>query len=343
MNEAMRDWVTNVANTHYLIGTVSGPHPFPMIVREFQRVISTEARPRSRSATADCRTQWLPAWVADRTRWASSPISSTTPRWRCMASRPVAPAWRPDGMRPRSMVARSACCTAPAPMCCRTPMAGLLSHINQRWAGLSGRWSEHACSPEPDVPPTSRDRRRGDGRVQPAQPHRGHHAGHRVGHALAGARRLGLRLAETSPESEPLILVNVSGRGDKDVDTAMDYFGIRGEADQSMGHCSERTRSCRLHLRPGHRGQRPGPGRTGRLPAGRLPSVPHSLDAMRAIIEGTDGQGADLVEIGMPYSDPMMDGLSIQHATTRRCSAVCAPATSCWPARQLRTQARFRW
>ncbi len=54
----------------------------------------------------------------------------------------------------------------------------------------------------------------------------------------------------------------------------------------------------------------------GYLPVG-YPSVPHSLDAMRAIIEGTDGQGADLVEIGMPYSDPMMDGLSIQHATTR--------------------------
>ena len=44
MNEAMRDWVTNVENTHYLIGSASGPHPFPMMVREFQRIISTEAR-----------------------------------------------------------------------------------------------------------------------------------------------------------------------------------------------------------------------------------------------------------------------------------------------------------
>ncbi len=52
------------------------------------------------------------------------------------------------------------------------------------------------------------------------------------------------------------------------------------------------------------------------LPIG-YPSVPVSLDAMRAVIEGTDGLGADLVEIGMPYSDPMMDGLSIQHATTK--------------------------
>jgi tryptophan synthase beta chain len=44
MNEAMRDWVTNVATTHYLIGTVAGPHPFPSLVRDFQRVIGREAR-----------------------------------------------------------------------------------------------------------------------------------------------------------------------------------------------------------------------------------------------------------------------------------------------------------
>jgi tryptophan synthase beta chain len=44
MNEAMRDWVTNVADTHYLIGSVAGPHPFPAMVRDFQRIIGVEAR-----------------------------------------------------------------------------------------------------------------------------------------------------------------------------------------------------------------------------------------------------------------------------------------------------------
>jgi tryptophan synthase beta chain len=44
MNEAMRDWVTHVADTYYCVGTVAGPHPYPAIVREFQRVISVEAR-----------------------------------------------------------------------------------------------------------------------------------------------------------------------------------------------------------------------------------------------------------------------------------------------------------
>jgi tryptophan synthase beta chain len=44
LNEAMRDWVTNVENTFYIIGTVAGPHPYPMMVRDFQRVIGDECR-----------------------------------------------------------------------------------------------------------------------------------------------------------------------------------------------------------------------------------------------------------------------------------------------------------
>lgn len=44
INEAMRDWVTNVDSTHYLLGTVAGPHPFPSLVRDFQKIIGEEAR-----------------------------------------------------------------------------------------------------------------------------------------------------------------------------------------------------------------------------------------------------------------------------------------------------------
>ena len=54
----------------------------------------------------------------------------------------------------------------------------------------------------------------------------------------------------------------------------------------------------------------------GYLPVG-YPSVAGSIDAMKAITEGTNGVGVDLVEIGAPYSDPMMDGTTIQHAATR--------------------------
>ncbi len=44
LNEAMRDWVTNIENTFYIIGTVAGPHPYPMMVRDFQAVIGVEAK-----------------------------------------------------------------------------------------------------------------------------------------------------------------------------------------------------------------------------------------------------------------------------------------------------------
>jgi tryptophan synthase beta chain len=51
MNEAMRDWVTNVADTYYLIGSVAGPHPYPEMVRELQSVIGREARAQIVAAT----------------------------------------------------------------------------------------------------------------------------------------------------------------------------------------------------------------------------------------------------------------------------------------------------
>jgi tryptophan synthase beta chain len=51
INEAMRDWVTNVTDSYYLLGSVLGPHPYPLMVREFQSVIGREAREQFRAAT----------------------------------------------------------------------------------------------------------------------------------------------------------------------------------------------------------------------------------------------------------------------------------------------------
>ncbi|MEE2885091.1 MAG: tryptophan synthase subunit beta [Chloroflexota bacterium] len=53
INETIRDWVTNVKTTHYIIGSVVGPHPYPMIVRDFQAVIGNEARPQFVNQTGD--------------------------------------------------------------------------------------------------------------------------------------------------------------------------------------------------------------------------------------------------------------------------------------------------
>jgi tryptophan synthase beta chain len=51
VNEALRDWVTNVRTTYYLLGSAMGPHPYPMMVRDFHRVIGEEARAQSKQAT----------------------------------------------------------------------------------------------------------------------------------------------------------------------------------------------------------------------------------------------------------------------------------------------------
>ncbi|NWM55133.1 tryptophan synthase subunit beta, partial [Escherichia coli] len=50
MNEALRDWVANVHDTFYIIGTAAGPHPYPELVRDFQSVIGTEARAQIQKA-----------------------------------------------------------------------------------------------------------------------------------------------------------------------------------------------------------------------------------------------------------------------------------------------------
>ena len=91
MNEALRDWVTNVADTFYCIGTAAGPHPYPMMVRDFQCVIGRrDARRRCWRRRAACPTAWSPRSAAARTPSASSIRSSTTRASRCLASRPQA-------------------------------------------------------------------------------------------------------------------------------------------------------------------------------------------------------------------------------------------------------------
>ena len=50
MNEALRDWVSNVEDTFYIIGTVAGPHPYPAMVRDFQAIIGQELREQMKAA-----------------------------------------------------------------------------------------------------------------------------------------------------------------------------------------------------------------------------------------------------------------------------------------------------
>ena len=78
INEAIRDWVTHVQNTYYLIGSVVGPHPYPMMVRDFQSIIGKEAKKQCWRKRAVFPIIWWPAWGEEAMRWASFiPFSKT--------------------------------------------------------------------------------------------------------------------------------------------------------------------------------------------------------------------------------------------------------------------------
>ena len=79
INEAMRDWMSTVEETHYIIGSVVGPHPFPMMVRDFQSVIGEETKQQClRADRGGCRMSSSPASAAAATRPACSTRSSMT-------------------------------------------------------------------------------------------------------------------------------------------------------------------------------------------------------------------------------------------------------------------------
>jgi tryptophan synthase beta chain len=78
INEAFRDWVTNMDTTHYVLGTACGPHPFPEMVSWFQSIVGKEARKQLWKAKGGCLRRCLPVWAADPMPWVFSAVFSTT-------------------------------------------------------------------------------------------------------------------------------------------------------------------------------------------------------------------------------------------------------------------------
>ena len=101
MNEALRDWVTNVDDTYYIIGTAAGPHPYPEMVRDFQSVIGREAREQMLEAEGRLPDMLVAASAAAPTPSACSIPSSTTRTCRSSASKPAAMASMARSIAPR--------------------------------------------------------------------------------------------------------------------------------------------------------------------------------------------------------------------------------------------------
>jgi tryptophan synthase beta chain len=221
INEAMRNWVTNVATTNYVFGTVAGPHPFPAMVREFQRVIGDEAR-----AQVLERVGRLPDAVTACVGGGSNAIGIFAAFVPDEVVRLIGYEAGGDGV---DTGRHAATITAGSPGVLHGARSYLLQDANGQTI------ESHSISAGLDYPGIGPEH---------AYLHDTHRAEYHAvtdaeamaafellcrtegiipaiesAHALAGTLKLG---RELGPDA--VILVNLSGRGDKDVETASQYF-----------------------------------------------------------------------------------------------------------------------
>jgi tryptophan synthase beta chain len=228
MNEAMRDWVTNVESTHYLIGTVAGPHPFPTMVRDFQRVIGEEARAQVLDLVGR-----LPDVVAACVGGGSNAIGIFNAFLDDPGVKLLGLEAGGDGV---GTGRHASSITGGTPGVLHGSRTFVLqdedgqtveSHSisagldypgvgpEHSWLAESGR-AVYESVTDAEAMEAFRLLCRTEGIIPAIE----------SAHALAGALRAG---RELGPDG--LVLVNLSGRGDKDVDTAARWFGVVADAD----------------------------------------------------------------------------------------------------------------
>jgi tryptophan synthase beta chain len=228
INEAMRDWVTNVADTHYLIGTVTGPHPFPEMVRDFHRIIGVEARAQVLDLVGR-----LPDAVCACVGGGSNAMGIFHRFIDDASVRLVGLEAGGEGVDTGHHAARFS-----------TGVPGVLhgayTYVLQDEDGQT--LESHSVSAGLDYPSIGPEHAflKDSGRAEyhPVTDTEAMDAfallcrtegiipAIESAHALAGAIRVG---RELGPDG--IVLVNLSGRGDKDVDTAARWFGLISEEE----------------------------------------------------------------------------------------------------------------
>ncbi len=224
LNEAMRDWVTNIDDTYYIIGTVAGPHPYPVMVRDFNAVVGREAR-RQVLEQYDALPDALVACVGG----GSNALGLFHPFIGDGDVRLVGVEAAGDGLD-TGRHAASLCAGRPGVLHgCRTYLmddaAGQIVHTHSVSAGLdypgvgpehawlkdSGR-AEYVGVTDQEALAAFHQLTRLEG-ILPAL-----ESSHAVAH--------GMKLA-ASMRPDQIVIVNLSGRGDKDVHTVAELEGIR--------------------------------------------------------------------------------------------------------------------
>jgi tryptophan synthase beta chain len=227
INDALRDWVANVDSTHYLLGTVAGPHPFPEMVREFHKVIGEEARQQVLD-----RYGRLPDAIAACVGGGSNAMGIFEAFLDDESVRLHGYEAGGDGME----TGRHA---ASITLGREGVLQGARSYLMQDEDGQT--IESHSISAGLDYPSVGPEHAHlasiGRAQYEPVTDAEAMEAFRLLSrtegilpaiessHALAGAMRLG---KELGPDS--LVLVSLSGRGDKDVATASRYFGVLDES-----------------------------------------------------------------------------------------------------------------
>ena len=224
MNEALRDWVTNVADTFYCIGTAAGPHPYPEMVRDFQCVIGDETRAQMHGAGGPpARQPRRLRSAAARTPSASSIPSSTTRASRFSASRPPATgSTSRTATPPRSPAGGPACCTATAPISCMTDDGQIIEgHSISAGLDYPGVGPEHAWLQDVGrVTYLSATDEEALEAFQLCSTLEGIIPALEPAHALAKV----IELAPKRPKDH-LMVMNMCGRGDKDIFAVAEHLG----------------------------------------------------------------------------------------------------------------------
>ncbi|HEY5822711.1 MAG TPA: tryptophan synthase subunit beta [Propionibacteriaceae bacterium] len=255
MNDAMRDWVASVDDTHYLIGTVAGPHPFPLLVREFQRIISTEAR-----AQVLDRYGRLPDAVAACVGGGSNALGI----FADFIPDPEVALYGFEAGGDGVATGRHAATISAGEV---GVLHGMRTFVLQDEDGQTKE--SHSISAGLDYPGVGPEHSwlaaTGRAHYEPITDAEAMDAfkilsqtegivpAIESAHALAGAIKLGRRLPPRADGEPTLILVNLSGRGDKDVDTAIKWFdldttGTGSESGAAIGSSPEADLGADLQL-----------------------------------------------------------------------------------------------
>ncbi|MCA1783319.1 MAG: tryptophan synthase subunit beta [Dermatophilaceae bacterium] len=232
INEALRDWVTNVDTTHYLIGTVTGPHPFPEMVRDFHKIIGEEARQQVLDLAGA-----LPDAVLACVGGGSNAMGIFHAFIPDESVRLIGIEAGGEGIASGRHAARFASATS------KGVLHGAMSYLMQDEDGQTVE--SHSISAGLDYPSVGpehaflRDSGRAEYRYATDEQvmrafdilckSEGIIPALESAHALVGAMEVGREIAaERGPQeaAKALLLINLSGRGDKDMHTAAEYFGL---------------------------------------------------------------------------------------------------------------------